>query len=166
MRKPLNSKIIKTALMCHYRFEKQFPYVATECLKYSDINALNDRCLVEVEVKISKSDLKAEFKTAGNKHTKHFILYCNPNCRPLAIIPNYYYICVPEELKKDAIDIVKEINPKYGVLVCSYIGGSYKIVCAKPARKLHPNKPHPRVYNLVAKRITSELITLRAKYLK
>ena len=113
--------------MCHYRFEKQFPYVATECLKYSDINALNDKCLVEVEVKISKSDLKAEFKTAGNKHTKHFILYCNPSCRPLAIIPNYYYICVPEELKKDAIDIVKEINPKYGVLVCKCIAGAYKI---------------------------------------
>ena len=52
--------------MKHYRFELGYPYVATECIKYSDVNACNDKALVEIEVKCSLQDLKAEFKTAGN----------------------------------------------------------------------------------------------------
>ena len=166
MHKCINSKIIKNELMKHYRFERQFPYVATECIKYSDVNALNDRCLVEIEVKISLADLKKEFTTSGNKHNKHFVVYCNPDSRPNAIIPNYYYICVPECLVHQAIEIVKGINPKYGVLVCKSYHNTYKIECALKAKALHTKKPDIRVYNLVAKRITSELINLRLKFVR
>lgn len=162
----INSKVIKNELMKYYRFERQFPYVATECIKYSDINALNDKCLIEVEVKISKSDLKHEFNTSGNKYNKHFKLYCNPSKRPNAIIPNYYYICVPEFLKDDAIEIVNKINPNYGVLVFGYKFGGNCISTAKKAKCLHRRKPPSRVYNIIAKRITSELINLRVKFLK
>lgn len=166
MRSNINSKIIKNELMKHYRFERQFPYVATECIKYSDVNALNDRCLVEIEVKVSLSDLKKEFTTSGNKHNKHFVVYCNPMSRPHAIIPNYYYICVPDFLVHQAVEIVKCINKKYGVLVCKKHGNTYKIECALKAKALHTNKPSPRTYNLVAKRITSELINLRLKFVR
>ena len=164
----INSKVIKTELMKYYRFERQFPYVATECIKYSDVNVLNDKVLIEIEVKISKSDLKAEFKTSGNKHKKHFKLYCNADERPNTIIPNYYYICVPEGLKSEAVKIVNTINPNYGVLVyhdkTRY--SNPHISTAKKAKCLHKRKPPDRVYNIVAKRITSELINLRIKYLK
>ena len=165
----LNSKLIKTELMKHYRFDLGYPYVATECIKYSDVNACNDKALVEIEVKCSLQDLKAEFKTAGNKHDKHFVVYCNPSVRPYAIIPNYYYIAVPEELKQNAVDIVKQINTNYGVLVCKKDRCSpsgYTIVCAKKARKLHGKTPDNRTKSIIAKRITSELITLRQKYLR
>jgi len=165
----LNSKLIKTELMKHYRFELSYPYVATECIKYSDVNACNDKVLVEIEVKCSLQDLKAEFKTAGNKHNKHFVVYCNPSVRPYAIIPNYYYIAVPEELKQHAVEIVKEINPRYGVLVCKkdrVSPSGYKIACAKRATKLHSKTPDNRTKSIIAKRITSELITLRQKYLR
>lgn len=62
--------------MKHYRFDLGYPYVATECIKYSDVNACNDKALVEIEVKCSLQDLKAEFKTAGNdiKEIKLFVL--------------------------------------------------------------------------------------------
>ncbi len=62
------SDIIKLELMKYFRFEKGMVFVCSECIHNSDISAINDKCLVEVEVKISKSDFRREFEAATLKN--------------------------------------------------------------------------------------------------
>ena len=100
------TNIIKTALLHYYGFGKGM-YCCTE-LSYSlgdaDIFAIpkfnNDKPksneLIEVEVKISKSDLMNEFKE--DKHTKNnkYLTFESKNIS--FAMPNKFYICVPEDL--------------------------------------------------------------------
>ena len=77
------SDIIKLELMKYSRFEKGMVFVCSECIHQSDINAINEKCLVEVEVKISKSDFRREFETPTLKNgtywkAKKHEFYANP----------------------------------------------------------------------------------------
>ena len=58
------SNKIKTALMEYFRYKKGMMLVCSEGINNADINALNEKCLIEVEIKISKQDFQKEFKTS------------------------------------------------------------------------------------------------------
>jgi hypothetical protein len=47
------SNRIKTALMEYFRYKKGIMLVCSEGINNADINALSEKCLIEVEIKIS-----------------------------------------------------------------------------------------------------------------
>jgi hypothetical protein len=81
-----------------------------------DVVALNlkKKEIVEVEIKISKSDLLNELKHKSDKH-KSYQIKKNETILPW-LIPNRYYFCVPTFLVSDAISYAEKINNKYGVI--------------------------------------------------
>jgi len=91
-------------------------YVATEIGydKYkSDVICIpknnKDGKLIEIEVKVSKSDLLSEFV---NKSSKHDDLLLNSKDAP-----NYFYFAVPEELVDFTKTLLKEKGKKnYGII--------------------------------------------------
>ena len=106
----MDSSSIKAGLLAYFRFKRQYRYVATECGYYSaDVLASNGRKLIEVEVKVSKSDLKRDINKPKHK------VYADPNDRKIWI-PHEFYVAVPQHLTEFAIEEVSKWNPKYGVI--------------------------------------------------
>ena len=166
------SDTIKLELLKYFRFERNYNLICTEGIHQADVNASNGSSLVEVEIKISKADLKKEFQTAKEssrwKEYKHKN-YSEPSKHmPTFIVPNRFYFCVPAELADWAVEYLKDKNSKYGLL--SYdterYTGSTHIVTIKPARNLHNEKPEMRALLLIARRTTNELITAKEKFIE
>lgn len=166
------SDIIKLELMKYFRFEKGMVFVCSECIHQSDINAINEKCLVEVEVKISKSDFRREFATPTLKNgtywkAKKHEFYANPeNAYSSYIIPNKFYFCVPEELEQWAMEYLKGKNQKYGLLIYDekITGKTSNIRLAKGARQLQTNPPDNFTWKQMGQRVTNEMITLKQKF--
>ena len=181
----INSTWMKNRLFEYFRYKRQFIYCCTEGINYSDFMALNEDHLIEVEVKISKSDLLNEFKKeyANNgknycKVQKHFKEYCNAQeflSRKEFIseknffmdIPNYFYLAVTEDLLDVTKEQIKKVNDNYGIILIQtkeYNKG--EVMIAKTAKKLHDYKPNFKTFYYIGRRTTSELATLRSKYLE
>ncbi len=65
----MNSVQMKAAAMHWLRFRKQLNYVATECGFWSaDVIGCDSEHLIEIEVKVSRADLMAEFRNKLEKH--------------------------------------------------------------------------------------------------
>ena len=167
----LNSSFIKLQLMKYFRFDRNYTLCCSECINHSDINAVNDKDLVEVEIKISKQDFLAEFKGDSRiKAYKHDILNHFGEKKPKYgyITPNFYYFCVTSELKSYVLDYLNANYPNYGLLVCDnyrQYGRRSHIYCVKRAKRIHDTPPSQRVFIRIYKRVQSELITLKEKLL-
>lgn len=149
---------VKAEAIAWLRFGKRLPIVCTEVGNfYSDVLGVGRTSSTEVETKISKSDLKAEFR---NKATKHLI-YQKADQTVFRSVPNYMYFLVPAELKDAALEIVGTGNPKAGIATVSEdsIAGS-GVVVVKPAVKLHGNKPGMQMIRTAIMRMSSELAGL------
>lgn len=167
------SDIIKLELMKYFRFEKGMVFVCSECIHNSDISAINNKCLVEVEVKISKSDFRREFETATLKNgtywkEKKHKFYAHPEeAYSSYVIPNKFYFCVPKALEEWAMEYLKGKNPKYGLLVYDEeLTKTSKIKLAKGAKQLQNNPPDNYTWKQIGQRVTNEMITLKEKYNK
>lgn len=167
------SDTIKLELLKMFRFDRGFELCCTECIHYSDITAIKENCLVEVEVKISKSDFRREFQTTTQKSFNHWKeqkheFYAEPSKAWSSYhIPNKFYFCVPVELAEWAKDYLKDKNAKYGLLAYDpelITTKSAKIRTIKSARNLHENAPKQAAFHQAAIRTTNELITLKQKY--
>lgn len=162
----LNSPFIKLQLMKYFRFDRNFIFVCSECINKSDISALNDSYLVEVEIKTSKTDFLREFSgKSKNKTRKHTALNSGEKPYKSYIIPNYYYFCVTPELKDFVQEYLQEhgLN-KYGILVCGekrVYGQRSCIYSIKTAKKIHKQPPTKTVFTKISKRVQSELIGLK-----
>jgi hypothetical protein len=156
----MNSSILKTEALCWLRYGKKLPYVCTEGGYWNaDVLGVCDTYSVEVEVKMSKADLKREFQ---NKASKHY-LYNNADGKPARQVPNYFYFYVPPELEQEAVEIVTKEAPKAGVIV--YAPGGWlldgkKSKVVRRATKLHDKEPSPGFRQTVVKRMGSELCGL------
>ena len=170
------SDTIKLELMKYLRFERNFTFVCTEGIHNSDISAVTEKCLVEVEVKISKSDFRREFQSSTIKApnrvklTKHHFYKCPEDAWRGYILPNKFYFCVPEEMASWALEYMKDKNKKYGLLAyCPERIGCQtdsKIKTIRGAKNIHCNEPENRVFRAIGIRTTNELITLKTKYNK
>ena len=153
----MNSLEIKHALLSYYRFKRQC-ICASECMN-NDIMVITNKGTIEVEVKVNKYDLwKGEAKKYKHK------LYANQLFNTKS--PNRFYICVPEELKDEAIKWVEAINKKYGIFLCkkrSYY--PYNIYTLKRAIILH-NKPNEYLKERIMKRVCSENINFIGRLLR
>lgn len=164
----LNSKFIKYQLMKYFRFDRGYTFCVSECINKSDINALNDNSLVEVEIKISKQDFLKEFDGKSKIKTyKHKCLNGYKSKKKGYITPNYYYFCVPRELCNFVLDYLNTHYPKYGLLVCEeyrIYGQRSNITCIKRPKRIHDIQPSKTIFTKIGKRLQSELINLYKKY--
>lgn len=124
----LDSNIIKSLLFEYFRFKKGFWGVTTEmhlsANNIEDFVAFNKDEIVAVEIKISKSDFKADFKK--NKYSA-FAMKCHK-----------FYFCVPLSLKDFVLGYLQEHSNEfamtsYGVLV---VNDDLSISAAKKAHYL------------------------------
>jgi len=155
----VNAQDIKTKVLHYWRFTRNgYNYISTESGKFkSDILISDEKEIIECEVKISKTDLKNDFKK--KKHD----IYKKPSKWYSQWIPNKFYFAVPKELTQDAVDLV--INTKYGILEVSdkIINKRRKeVYCriVKAAGVIQPNFKK-KLHKQILMRCSSELIRLR-----
>jgi hypothetical protein len=155
-----DSYVLKTEALCWLRFGKKLDLVATEAGRWAaDVLGCNDNFAVEVEVKMSKADLRREF---SNKSTKHYLYVNAADGKGVPPgVPNYFYFFVPSDMEKDALALIEENAPKAGLAVYeeperSRLDGKLTRVVRK-AQKLHDQKPSSRFKRTLQLRMGSEL---------
>lgn len=150
------------ALLSYFRFKRQCICANEVSLMTgrSDVLVDSDSGLLEIEVKISKSDLWNGEKAKKIKH--ELLSSIKEENLNRYILPNKFFICVPTSLVSEAIKWVEATNPKYGVLEfrenigCWNIWSDY-IFVIRSAKTLH-NKYQENVLKRIAKRLSSENI--------
>lgn len=156
-RSNINSDYIKLCLMAYYKFINKYIYVCTEAINHADVIAVNKSKLVEIEIKTSKSDLKADFKKP--KHRLYLNAETNVKTKLTRIIPNEYYFCTTKELQEDALKLIEEYNNKYGLLICNtygFIGENIQVI--KKAKSLHKQIPKQSYFDIIVKRMGNMII--------
>jgi hypothetical protein len=155
------------------RYTKQMPLVCTEVGRWNaDVLGIGPKYSIELEVKKSISDLRADFK---NKRSKHWH-YAQPHASGSYIEPpNYLYYLVPEVLRDKALVVLESQNPKYGLLWVPALGLSEEtnslgygvgknVQVGKKAQRLHSNPPSDVIVRGAMKRLSSELVGLYQAY--
>ena len=156
----MDEKEIKTKLLHYWRFEKNYLWIATEAGRFdADVLASDGKNnLIECEVKVSKQDLRKEFKKK-----KHFI-YSNPTRWFNNFLPTKFYFAIPYELKNLCFELTE--NTPYGILgvkktpIALNRNMSY-VVLAKKAQNL--SSFQEKLHRKVLLRMGSELVRLRLK---
>ena len=143
------TQYILWAASCYMRYTKRCNLVALEASARlqdrghrgdrADLLAVtNDKMLVECEIKVSISDLKADIKKEIHSDLKKDSNWKYP--------VHIFYFCIPYELWKEALEIINKDYPSAGLLcVCAQSGRRKrnklpKIVVRKTARIFY-NKP-------------------------
>lgn len=164
----ITSDYIKTALIHYFRFKRSFEAVATE-VSYiwgiADVMAYNDDVVVEVEVKIDKSDLYKELNGSCKEAKHKFGLNKNiTSVNKEYAIPNKFYFCVTENLLEFTLQYVNKINSKYGVMVFNPRNWRLKnmIIIKKQAKNLH-NIRSVTLIRLIIRRLCSEIANIYQK---
>ncbi len=152
----MESEVLKNEAMCWLRYGKRMPIVCTEAGRWNaDVLGVSPSECIEVEVKVSKADLRNEFI---NKSGKHF-LYANATSN-LTFVPNRFYFMLPSSLQDTALAIINEKAPKAGLIVYLPEGNlldGRNCAVVKPAEKLRDGKPSRRVIRVAMMRMSSEL---------
>lgn len=152
---------LKAIGLAYLRFGRQMPIACTEAGKWkADIIGVSSTECIEIEVKVSKSDLRAEFKKKTAKHFLYNNTSSNTSC------PSYFYFLVPEGLQEEAEKLIREHSPKSGLLVCEYDTQDYTKDCirvAKRAVRITEGRPSKWLISTAIARCSSELCGLYAK---
>ena len=100
--------------MAWLRYGKKLPIVCTEVGRWNaDVLGMNRTTCVEVEVKVSLADLRAEFR---NKTKKHWV-YSHAEGTNYGDVPNYFYFCLAEGLGDKAEALIEAEAPTAGIVV-------------------------------------------------
>ena len=180
----MNNNDIKIELSRYYLFERQFLIVTTEQVGVkgtSDVWVMDkDYMSIEIEIKVSKSDLMTELTTIKNLMLKnlHPVLYADKNGgakwdkhraylkkrEPHDIpnlLPNRFYFAVPEELVGVALEHIKDTP--YGLLMVT--GSQYSAACntkvIKSGKLLHKGLVAQTVIKQTMRRLAFENKNLR-----
>jgi hypothetical protein len=156
---------LHTEAMAWLRYGKHMPLVCTEAGYWSaDVLGIDDTKCVEVEIKKSIADLRADFRRKTRKHET----YANLKADGRAIwSPNYFWIFVPASIGRQALTVLDELDAKHAGLAVleaettrpGHAGRWVTILRRAP--RLHGNKPHPKLVRAIQLRMGSELTTLR-----
>ena len=175
----VDTELIASAVMGWMRFGKQFHYVAREAGMFSsDVLGTNGKTIIEVEIKISMTDFKADWKkikhlTYQEKKDKNvgssqYIVGHKNRNRWRKHIPNQFYFACPASMKDFAVEQVRANAPEYGVIVMRenitgvYHGSMHKCLSvAKSAKVMHRRPPTEGLLTDIAARMSSDLINLR-----
>lgn len=166
MTKKVTAKDITASIMANLRFSKRMNLIASEVGYFaSDVLALDvDKGkFVEVEVKVSKSDLMNDFK----KYKHEYYLHQSKHGEPLkesrrwktynAFVPKQFFFAVPEEMLEYTLNAVEDLP--YGVICyrSSRLPHYRRVRIEKRATKLHQNPISTIVVDDVLLRMSSEL---------
>lgn len=162
---------LKAEALCWLRYGKRLPAVCTEVRVahgwLPDVLGCSPDSVVEVEVKISKTDLRRDQNDKKAKFWRYQNLEASGH-QYTNRIPNYFYYMVPESLRETALEVVKDGFQRAGVLVYRpqnlLDGRNLEIV--KAAQKLHNQKPTASFLHEVFLRTSSELCGTRVALLK
>lgn len=161
----LTTNAIKNHLLAYWRFRRGWHYVATECWD-EDVVVSNGTQLIFVEVKVSWSDYRQEFK----KDKYHETLAGTPDWMRYPVQPNRKYLAAPLELARRIAADVPNHHPEFGVLAMyddqasrwqGPTGASITIL--HKAKSLHSDPVNPIALNTLLGRMASELVTVRAE---
>ncbi len=97
------------ALLKYYACNKKC--VAVDEYARADIVAYTGNSIIEVEIKVCRSDLVNGEKAKAAKHDA----YARGE-KWRGLIPNTYWVCVPEKLVDSALIMAKALNESYGVI--------------------------------------------------
>ena len=168
----VSSKQITTDLMAYLRGFRRMYLLATE-VKYnhcrSDVLAVDNKAIVEFEVKVSKADFLKDFdkhlvlgyrkwKTSVPKHAMYNGKVASEK---KYFVPHFFYFVVPADLVKVVKEKCKDY-PKYGIILWdpSY---KYRVGIIKSAKPLTNEPANKSVVQKILRRATNELVSLRAK---
>lgn len=160
----MNADHIKNVLLAYYRYERQIQFVATECWD-CDVVAYDPKSgiLIEIEVKTSYDDYKAEFlktkyKRVGGDHEAYCLHRLGSYFGLKRASPHLKYFAAPDPLAEKIITDLDSQSSPFGVITIPSRGLPS---VSKRARKLvHGIMTEEGVKELVA-RMSSELITVR-----
>lgn len=121
----------------------------------SDFLVVRKHSLIEVEIKVSKADLTADFKKP-----KHQIFESG---KDINWTPSQFYFAVPPELVEHAI--AKCVDTPYGVMVIHDKKKRYlwpeRVKVVKRAKKMHGRPVARIVLHRIYSRLSSEMTRLR-----
>lgn len=157
----MTSEELKAEGMAWLRFVGKKFCVATEVGPWNaDLLGIDEKSSIEIETKISKSDLRIDFDK--RKHR----CYADAATMPYEArrSPNRFYFLVPKELVDYATVLVEERAPRYGILALE--DGAWgmhgrRLVVKRKAKSIHAAKPEPFIIRACMMRMSSELATLR-----
>lgn len=153
----MNAGDLKGEILGWLRFIKKMEYVCTEVGNWkADCWGVSDTRLIEVETKVTISDLKADFRKP--KHRAY---------AAGAYAPNLFYFAVPENLKDASLALLEKnadlgLVPKYGLLTVRRIEGylGRQTDVAREASRLHTQAPDDDIRRVAMLRMGSELCGL------
>ena len=157
----ISSEHIKTAVLCWFRFARQYHYVATEIGYWSaDVAGATPTMLVEVEVKVSKSDFMRDFQKS--KHAHYLKKMSNDPTWKYTWAPNKFFFAVPDHLEEFALKHLEETKSPYGLIVVRHEqGGHYPVdkaaYVAKQAKYLHRDPPKKGMFDTFLSRMSSAI---------
>ncbi len=146
------SRKMKYRILLWLRLKQRCAFIATEAGHFgADCLGINEKKMIEVEVKTSYEDLRNDFKK--HKHRLYTKKYTDGYTQ---WIPTHFYFAVPASL----VDKTKELLEKngadqYGIIDSDHFDGP-KVV--KRALALHLNEPNSKVKFILALRMGSELL--------
>lgn len=164
----MNSKEVTAMLLSWLRYEKHMNLLATEVqvnASAADILAYHDGKFVEIEVKVSASDMRRDFTKVGHKTVvnrkrvsvaKHDHLQDSASSAKYK--PNYFYFAVPDTLVDKALEVMSsEKSNGYGLLAVNSRGD---VVTVKRATNLRKDdlRPFNHVKQAILLRMGSQMV--------
>ncbi len=111
--------MIKLVTLAYWRYDRHYITGAIECNNADVLTLSRNLLVVETEVKVSIADMRREVKTKQGKHWTMGTLFGNGYKHGyLNSKVHYFYFVVPARLEHKAFDVVKELYPYAGLLVC------------------------------------------------
>lgn len=144
-------RVLKYKALHWLRIKQRCAFIATEVGGWSaDCLGINEKKMIEVEVKINKKDLFVDIQKP--KH-RHYMDNFYGTQWERQWIPNHFYYAVPDRLVEDCKAYLEEHKLKmYGILSAE----EWRVV--KRADWLHRRDPESRAKFKLALRMGSELL--------
>jgi len=147
----VNAEYLKTEILKEYRIKKQYYICATEVnigINIADVLLMNDKEVIEIEIKNNWNDFKADFRKDKHKFIKDYFF----------LKANRFYFCIPYQLKEKCLNYLDDNDYPYGLII--YNGKLRQIRKCKRLKELN-NREIEYIKKQIIRRATSELIQLR-----
>jgi len=158
----MNALDLKTEALCWLRFRARMLYVATE-VAYADVLACDEKRSIEIEVKTTFADLRADFqKPKHRQYGKPQPEVPLPHVHPNPLEPNQFYFLVPCDLEERAQKHLEELGSFAGLMVAKpnpY--GKPELTILRTAKKLHARPPCDAMKRQLLMRMGSEICRAR-----
>lgn len=154
---------LKYQALFYLRIKQRCTFIATEAgYNSADVLGINEKKMIEIEVKTSMVDFKNDFKKP-----KHYNYNKDEGGWRKQWIPNQFYFAVPPEMVEDVKKYLDEHTEycRYGVLalVVPDTDGEFRV--ARAAKKLHDRPPSSHSKFTLALRMGSELLRFHEAWL-